>query len=295
MLTKVLSKVLVCSPTHFDVSYAINPWMKPGTVDKDRARMQWQQLVSMYQTLGVTVTVIDQQEGLPDMVFAADQGIIVGNTVIASNFRYQERQGEQEAYRWWFQKQQYRIETLPKDATIEGHGECLFFQDMLFVGIGFRANKQACGYLREFLKMSVIALELVNPAFYHLDTCLFILNETTAFYYPKAFSLSSQKLLKKYISHLLPFSDEEASSFAANSAVTNHHVVLPSGIPTFRKKLVTLGYTPVVVDISEFIKAGGGMHCLTGILEETYRNFDQKVVEKRYWNKTAARSRFFEL
>lgn len=270
MLTKVLSKVLLCSPTHFTVSYTINPWMKPGTVDKNRAVRQWHQLVEVYETLGAKVAVIDQQEGLPDMVFAADQGVIVDNTVIASNFRYQQRQGEQEAYRWWFKKQRYNIEVLPKDAIFEGHGECLFFQDYLFVGVGFRANKQACGYLQELLNMPVIALELVHPAFYHLDTCLFILNETTAFYYPKAFSFSSRKLLKKYIPQLLPFSDEEAHSFAANSVVTDHHVVLPKGIPTFEDKLITYGYTPVEVEVSEFLKAGGGMHCLTGILEETY-------------------------
>ena len=39
-------EVLMCPPTHFDVRYAINPWMKPGGIPVNRARAleQWSEL-----------------------------------------------------------------------------------------------------------------------------------------------------------------------------------------------------------------------------------------------------------
>jgi hypothetical protein len=44
---------LMCSPTFFDVTYSINPWMEPGKpVDADLAVAQWWRLYELYLSLG---------------------------------------------------------------------------------------------------------------------------------------------------------------------------------------------------------------------------------------------------
>lgn len=270
--SKVIKEVLMCRPLYFSISYSINPWMKIGSEDKNMAQIQWQKLTRVYQDLGIRVNLIDQKPKIPDMVFSADQGIVVGKKVIMSNFRFRERKGERKPYLDWFITHGYEPIFIPEKAHFEGNGECLFFCQKLFIGIGYRANFLTCKYLKKALDMEVIPLELVNPYFYHLDTAMFVLNNQTVFYYPEAFSKKSQKVLQKLAPNLITFDDFEAHNFAANSVVTDHQVIINKTLPSFRKSLTKLGYESVEADISEFAKAGGGAHCLTNILKEGYEN-----------------------
>ena len=139
---------------------------------------------------------------------------------------------------------------------------------MLFVGTGFRTLPLTVRKLKRLLNIKIIELILMHPRFYHLDTCFFPLNNDTAFYYPYAFSPGSQKKLQELIPNLIEFSDVEVNHFASNSVVTDHHVVMQKGIVSFKEKIRKLGYEAVEVDVSEFIKAGGGIHCLTQVLKE---------------------------
>lgn len=266
--TKVIKEVLMCRPSHFSISYTINPWMKIGSENKDLTSLQWDKLLQTYKSLGIKVNIIDQQASNPDMVFATDQGIVQGKKVIMSNFRFKERRGERKPYQEWFISHDYELEFIPEQAHFEGNGECLFFGQKLLIGIGFRVNMLTCKYLAKALQIDVMPLELINPFFYHLDTALFVLNENSVFYYPAAFSKKSQNILKKLIPNLIEFNDFEANNFAANSVVTDHTVILNKTLPNFRSILAKLGYTAIEVDISEFAKAGGGAHCLTNVLKE---------------------------
>jgi N-dimethylarginine dimethylaminohydrolase len=270
MKTKYVKKILMCRPTNFQVSYVINPWMKPGSVNSQNALSQWQELKKALNSQNIEVETIIQDTTLPDMVFAADQAIIKNNNLVLSNFHYKERRGEKKHYQGWFEQQGFNIKQLPKNYYFEGSGECIWFGQTLFVGTGFRNSPHVCRFLGKYLEVEAICLELVNPRYYHLDTCLFVLNETTAFYYPQAFSLKSKRLLKKMIPNLISFTEEEVNNFAANSLATDHHVVVQTGNASFTRQIKDLGYTPVEVNVSEFMKSGGGIHCLTQVLKEAY-------------------------
>ena len=75
-------RYLMCPPVHFTVSYAINVWMDPAApVDTGLAMRQWAQLRRTYEELGHEVEVIDPEPGLPDMVFAANGGLVVEGQV----------------------------------------------------------------------------------------------------------------------------------------------------------------------------------------------------------------------
>lgn len=269
MKHKIIKKVLMCEPLYFaDLDYVINPWMQPGKIDKEKTMQQWNELVHAYQTMQIQVEIVKQQRNNPDMVFAADQGIVQGKQVLLSRFRYPERRGETKHYEKWFTEQGYAIKYLPEGYYFEGNGESHFWNDIFFVGTGYRSDKRSVKALGKLLDREVIALEIVDPAFYHLDTCLLPLNNRTVFYYPAAFSEKTKKTLQKHIPELIELSHSEAAGFAANSIVTDHHVVCQKGNKTFADKLNSLGYTAVEVDLSEFKKSGGGVHCLTNVLEE---------------------------
>jgi len=256
----------MCKPLHYQVKYKINPWMKLGSVNPKKALSQWNKLAETYKKLGINVHVLDQEKDLPDMVFSADQGINIGNKIILSNFRCQERQGESKFYNDWYKK--FRIETieLQKDVYFEGEGVAVKFENNLFVGTGYRTNSQTISYLQNILREKVIDLELVDEKFYHLDICFFVLDNKYAFYYPPAFSKASVKAIKSTVYNLFELEERELLLFAANSVSLGKYVLIQSGNDHFASIVRTLGYTPIMLDVSEFMKAGGGIHCLTGAL-----------------------------
>lgn len=257
----------MCRPSHYDIEYVINPWMKGSKVDKAQAILQWNLLVNTYKQLGVEVDIIEQKQGLPDMVFAADEGIAFGTSdILLSNFRYKERRGESDVYNAWYKEHGYLVHTLPQGLYFEGNGELQKWRDMMFIGTGFRTSVEASVKVGQILSKKVLAIELIDDRFYHLDTCLFALNDDVVLYYPKAMSGNSISNLKKIVPNLIEISEPEALRFATNSIAVGQSVIIQDGNDSVTEVLKTLGYRVIEVDVSEFMKAGGGIHCLTGEL-----------------------------
>lgn len=262
-----VKRALLCRPSHFTVDYIINPHMKPYTVDTANALKQWEDLVSIIKSLEIEVDVIEQKPDVPDMVFATDQGIVRDGAILLANFRYPQRQKERIYYREWFMENGFRLRALSNIFPFEG-GDTLFCGDMLFVGTGFRASVASCEELAQKLEIDVIPLRLIDPFFYHLDMGFLPINKGTAFYYPNAFSKNSQNILKRLIPNLLELSEESVRAYAANSFVSGDDIIISKGIPkSFHKDLNKLEMNIHEVDISEFKKAGGGIHCLINVLE----------------------------
>lgn len=262
-----VKRVLLCRPDHFKVEYVINPHMEPHSVDLAKARRQWDKLVATLQSIGVRVDVIAQAPDVPDMVFATDQGIVRDGAVLLANFRYPQRQKERVYYREWFRDHGFRLRALSNLLPFEG-GDSRFWGDVLFVGTGFRASPASCEELAAKLGSDVIPLRLVDPRFYHLDMTFLPIDEKTAFYYPAAFSPSSQNLLKRLVPDLHELSAAAANAFAANSFVSGKDIVMQTGAPAALKaELKSLGMRIHEVDVSEFNKAGGGIRCLINELE----------------------------
>ena len=134
--------------------------------------------------------------------------------------------------------------------------------NLLFAGYPFRTDLSSHVFLSRLLQREVISLELIDPRYYHLDTCFCPLNETTALFVPEAFSLASRKILASLIETLIPLKPEEARNFASNAIVFEKKIIFQSGADTTRKRLEAEGFEVFPLDLSEFIKAGGNAKCL---------------------------------
>ncbi|MDP6467463.1 MAG: hypothetical protein QF918_06975, partial [Pirellulaceae bacterium] len=92
---KVQPHILMCPPTFFGIEYEINPWMsRARQADQALAMRQWESLRQILKDCGTRISLQTPQQGLPDMVFTANAGLIYGRTVVLSRFRYPQRQGE---------------------------------------------------------------------------------------------------------------------------------------------------------------------------------------------------------
>lgn len=254
---------LMCRPEHFTVRYAINPWMTSGApVDTALAIRQWQGLRDAYASLGHSVQFIDGHPDLPDMVFAANGGTVIGGTVMGARFRYPERAAEGPAYLDWFRRHGYRAVHEPHRVN-EGEGDIVHAGGVILAGHGFRTEAGVRHELAALFGLPVISLRLVDPRFYHLDTALCVLDPGTAAYYPAAFDAAGQAALAAHFPELIEASDEDASVLGLNAVSDGRHVVLPAQAAGLAADLAARGFEPVPVDMSEFRKAGGGPKCCT--------------------------------
>ncbi len=264
-----MARLLMCPPDYFGVEYEINPWMSmERAVDPVRAREQWQHL---YETLtgpvAAEVLLVEPRPGLPDMVFTANAGLVYGDQVVLSNFRHQERCGEAPHFGDWFREHGYTVHTLPQDRYFEGAGDALFVGDDLFAGYRFRTDIYSHRQIGEMLGVRVISLELVDPRFYHLDTCFCPVDRETAAYFPPAFDPYAQRAIEANVRHRIVLEEADAVAFGSNAVVVGQHVVLNTGCDTLGRHLREQGFEVHPVDLSEFLKAGGSAKCLSLALD----------------------------
>ena len=261
-------RFLVCEPRHFAVQYAINPWMRPDVrVDVDLAREQWHTLISAYRAHGHTVDTVEPVPGLPDMVFAANSAVVVAGRVFGSSFHAPERRPESTAYETWFKSAGFDV--YRPESVCEGEGDLVPAGRWILACTGFRTTREAHHEVQEYFGVPVIGLKLTDPYFYHLDTALFVLDESddshkgNIAYYPGAFSPGSREVLARLYPDAVVATREDAMTFGLNSVSDGHRVFIDPGATALAAELTRHGYLPVPVDLSEFRKAGGGIKCCT--------------------------------
>jgi N-dimethylarginine dimethylaminohydrolase len=257
-------RILMCEPEYYGIEYEINPWMnRQVRSDPDESRRQWWRLYEILRDLGVTVARLDPVPGLPDLVFTANAGVVFHKTFISSRFRHGVRQGETPFFERWASAHGFVVVTLPPGYHFEGAGDALFCGETLYAGYRFRSDARSHQWVGERLGVAVLPLELVDPRFYHLDTCFCPLSKDEAIYYPGAFDDYGRSVLQDQIPNLLEVSAEEAVMFSCNAVVVGKTVILNDGAPKLARALQDRGYEVRPIRLSEFIKAGGSAKCLT--------------------------------
>jgi len=253
----------MCPPEHFDVTYAINPWMRPDqATDTALAMRQWANLREVYLRLGHDVRLIEPVAGLPDMVYAANGATVVDGKVLGARFRYPQRAAEAGAYLDWFRNSGY--EDVREALFInEGEGDILFTGRLMLAGYGFRSDANAADEIGQVFGLPVVPLRLVDQRFYHLDTALCVLDPDTAMYYPAAFDEAGLAALSELFPELIEAKDEDAEVLGLNAVSDGRHVVLSAAAEGLAAQLVSHGFEPIGVDMSELLKGGGGPKCCT--------------------------------
>lgn len=261
-------RILMCPPHHYDVDYVINPWME-GNIhrsSRERAEAQWNKLHEVLKK-HVTVELVEPEKGWPDMVFAANAGLVVGDQVVLSRFLHPERQGEEPFFEKWFEGNGFTVHKLPKSLPFEGAGDALIDRagGWLWAGYGFRSELDSHPYLAEWLDVEVLSLRLVDSRFYHLDTCFCPLTDGYLMYYPPAFDAYSNRLIEMRVpaDKRIVVEEVDAINFACNTVNVGKVVVMNQASDSLKKALGDRGFTIEETPLTEFLKAGGAAKCLT--------------------------------
>jgi N-dimethylarginine dimethylaminohydrolase len=246
--------ILMCPPDYYGIEYEINPWMSRSRGSSpEKAKAQWQKLYETLAELGVQLELMTPQPGLPDLVFTANAGLVFHKRFFTSSFRHEVRARETPHFDDWF----------PEGTFFEGAGDALFCGSTLFAGYRIRSDVRGHQYLGQVLGKQVLPVELVNPYFYHLDTCFCPLAPGEAIWFPGAFDAYGRRVIETNVPRLIAAVETEANRFGCNAVVIGKTVVLNAGCEKLATDLRSAGYEPVPVELDEFIKSGGSAKCLT--------------------------------
>lgn len=256
--------ILMCPPEFYGIEYEINPWMsRLRQADLQTANRQWRALYDILAGLSANVSLLEPRAGVPDLVFTANAGLIYRQHAILSHFRHEQRQAEEPICAAWFSEHGYAVGRLPSDRFFEGAGDALFCGETLVAGYRIRSDIHSQQLVAKMIGCRVVPLELVDPYYYHLDTCFCPLAAGEAIHFPGAFDDYGRLALKEVVPQLIEVAGEEAQSFACNAVVVGRHVVTNTGCPKLHEALRARGYEPIETPLSEFVKAGGSAKCLT--------------------------------
>jgi len=256
--------ILMCPPDCYGIEYEINPWMSTERqVDHALAVEQWQALRQLLVDAGTKISEVTPVAGLPDLVFTANAAIVYRQRAILARFKHAQRQGEEPHFRRWLEEEGYEVLDPPEEFSFEGAGDALFCGETLFAGYRMRSDAGGHQQIGQMLDVRVLPLELVDPYYYHLDTCFCPLAEDTAIYFPGAFDDYGRRVLAEQVPQLIAVAEDEARRFACNAVVVGRTVITNTGCPRLHEQLRQMGYAPIETPLGEFVKAGGSAKCLT--------------------------------
>ena len=261
-------RILMCAPDHYDVDYVINPWME-GNIHKssrDKAVEQWSKLNFVLNDIA-KVDLVEGQPGVPDMVFTANAGLVLGDNAVLSRFYHPERQGEEPYFKKWFEDNGFNVFELPQDLPFEGAGDALLDREgrWLWAGYGFRSELDSHPYIAKWLDIEVLSLRLIDDRFYHLDTCFCPLSGGYLLYYPGAFDSYSNHIIEGRVpaEKRIAIAEADAINFACNSVNVGQTVVMNKASDSLKQRLGDAGFEVIETPLTEFLKAGGAAKCLT--------------------------------
>ncbi len=269
------SKMFMVRPTHFSVDYVINPHMagNVGTVDKEKAMQQWETLKNQFEKCDMEVAEIEGQEGLPDMVFCANQSLPYidesgTRKVLMSRMHSEQRKKEVGFIQAFYEEQGYEVSTLDgtEISELEGMGDAIWHsgKKMLWGGYGFRTELKAYEHISNLWDVPILALKLQHPEFYHLDTCFCILNEESVLIYPEAFDEEGLAMIRTMFSTVIEADQHEAEKlFACNATCPDRkNVLIQAGCEKVNAALEAKGFHVHEMDTTEFLKSGGSVFCM---------------------------------
>jgi ornithine aminotransferase len=278
------TRILMCPPSRFEVAYCINPWMVPDRWSAQRMQLtatasnDWSILRNTLEACGAVIETVPPEAGLPDLVFTANAAVVLDGIALVARFRHPERRGEELPYRRAFEKLRDQgklraVRMMPDEVVLEGAGDCVWdaTRNLFWVGYGPRSDRDAAKIVARTFGVEAVALELVDPRFYHMDTALLPLPRGELVYVPSAFSAEGIALLTARVGadKLIAVPDADAVELAANAVVLGDEVVLGSCSDEWASMLAARGYHVRRTGLAPFRLSGGSAWCLTLRLDLT--------------------------
>jgi ornithine--oxo-acid transaminase len=262
----------MCSPEWYDVGYVINPWMAGNLhrSTRDQAFAEWRGLYAALKTFA-DVKLLHPREGAPDMTFVAHGAVVNHGVAALASFAHAERQPEEDHLRGWLEGAGFLIWKTPRETAFEGEGDALFGPDggRLWAAHGARTCRYSHRHVADAWHAEATSLHLVDPRYYHLDTCFAPLSGGEVVYFAGAFDEASlDAIARAYAPEMrIEVTEAEAAQFAcslinAGRKIAMHETGFGRRENSVAARLRGRGYEVMEVPLGEFLRGGGGAKSL---------------------------------
>ena len=228
-------------------------------IDVDLAHRQHSGYEELLEDLGARVISLPALDGYPDCVFVEDAAIVLDEVAILTRSRVDSRRGEAESLAQSLAS--YReLRWIEEPATLDG-GDVMRAGRTLYVGLSQRTNVagiQQLARLVEPLGYWVTPSEVSGCL--HLKSACCLISEDTVLVNRAGMdtgALCGLRILD------VPASEPHA----ANAFRIGDTVGLPAAYPATRDLLERSGFRVRMVDVSEFLKAEGGVTCMSLVFD----------------------------
>jgi N-dimethylarginine dimethylaminohydrolase len=258
---------LMCPPQWYGVDYAINPWMASNLhrSSRDLAFSQWKALYVALQSVA-DVRLLHPEPGCPDMTFLAHGAVVHHGVAALSSFSHGERRNETRHLRSWMEQNGFLLWNTPRETAFEGEGDVLFNAagTELWAAHGSRTCKSSHRHIADAWHVPVHSLHLVDPRFYHLDTCFAPLAGGHLLYYPGAFDAASLAKIEAAFpaDKRLPVTEQDATKLACSALNVGQTIFTGEISEPLAANLKAHGFTVEQLKLGEFLKSGGGAKSL---------------------------------
>ena len=154
----------------------------------------------------------------------------------------------------------------PRETAFEGEGDAVFDESgrVLWAAHGVRTSEHSHAHLAAAWHVPVKPLHLIDPRFYHLDTCFTPLHGGYVLYYPDAFDAASRCRIEAAYpaNRRVVVGEAEATQFACNVLSIGSRVFMGEVRGTLPERLRSLGFEVQTFPMSEFLRGGGSVRSL---------------------------------
>ncbi len=258
---------LMCSPEWYDVDYVINPWMAGNLhrSSRDSAFEQWKGLYAAMRAIA-DVKLLHPRTGSPDMVFVGHAAVANHGVAAVSSFAHAQRQPEEKHLREWLADAGFLVWDTPRETPFEGEGDMLFdpTRKLLWAAHGARTCRYSHRHVGDAWHAQVESLHLVDPRFYHLDTCFAPLSGGEVVYFPGAFDAASRETIERLVTphDRIEVTERQATRFACNVINVGRHIVMNRAADSLAPALIDRGYRVAEIPLGEFVRGGGAAKSL---------------------------------
>lgn len=272
--TDPLKRVLLCPPTYHEfepINVITEKWLEENSkVDKEKCLKEHAALIKAYQDNGVKVELMDPKEDLPYEVFARDFGGCIKEGYIMGSFREPCRKGETIEYEK--KMKELGIPVIARCTSGAFEGGDFWMIDEYTIAHGIIARTDLDGFNNVKRQVEELGYVMIGVPCarrnLHLDMCFNIVAEKVAVVCKEALPEFFINLLVKRGFHLIDIPQEGVFKHFGNlQALGNNKVLTLKQNTKVNEEMRKLGLETIEVDITEILKGGGGLHCMTFPLE----------------------------
>ncbi len=271
----VLRDVLLGSPASFrwlgeeNAAYSalVRSTLRKGhTFDRDLALRQHDEMVDAYRQAGVTVHLLDGPEELAYGVYARDSSFMTPFGAVVCQLANPRRRGEYATTLRFYLSQGIPVYDLVSAGNFEGGDFNMIEPGCVLIGhTGLRGEEVAARQVGRWMEDEGLEVKYapIDEYYVHIDLMVCMLAPGLAAVCLDTTEPDVVDWLRGRGIEIVPVSFRDTMGLGCNVvALGNDRVLSVAQSADLNGRLRALGFTVYDPDLSQFLLAGGGVHCL---------------------------------